>query len=321
MSEVSEPAAIALPAPVNRIAVHPDGRRVYGLTGNQSSEREVLEIDTITRAVTATVPSIAPLTSGLAISPDGRLAYTCGFAAAGCVVTVIDTATASVVATIPTPASGLPGDVAVSATGDRLYVVAGHDDGGGLLVTLDAATGTVLSTVATGFDPACVTVSPDGRRVWVFPTGDTPVVVDTATGDRTFADSVPGGDVRMVFTPDGRRAYLTDRTNGFVWSIDPVTLAGRPIVDSNGSTPDVTVTPDGRLAVAVQRSPARLFLVDTATDQLARPPIRLDATPNALAAAADGTSVHVAGTPFVSGDPAPSLRTHSLEALLGDDGA
>ncbi|MFD5428912.1 YncE family protein, partial [Streptomyces sp. NPDC127084] len=91
-------------------------------------------------------------------------------------LSVIDTATQTVVATIP--AGDGPRGVAVSPDGTRLYVANFFDDS---VSVLDTATDTIVATVPVGDDPFGVAVSPDGTRVYLSSAADAVSVVDTAT--------------------------------------------------------------------------------------------------------------------------------------------
>src|SRR5215470_13460234 len=90
-------------------------------------------------------------------------------------VSVIDTATNTVSATIPIGPSPL--GVAVSPDGSKVYVANGPD-----ISVLDTATNTVSATIPIGPSPLGVAVSPDGSKVYTTNELDSTVsVIDTAT--------------------------------------------------------------------------------------------------------------------------------------------
>ncbi len=92
-------------------------------------------------------------------------------------VSVIDTATDAVVATVTVGTS--PDGVAVSPDGSRVYVA---NLGSGTVSVIDTATDTVAGTVNVGTFPVGVAVSPDGSQVYVADdVGNTVSVIDTAT--------------------------------------------------------------------------------------------------------------------------------------------
>ncbi len=92
-------------------------------------------------------------------------------------VSVIDTATDAVVATVTVGTS--PVGVAVSPDGSRVYVANENSD---TVSVIDTATDTVAGTVNVGTFPVGVAVSPDGSQVYVADdVGNTVSVIDTAT--------------------------------------------------------------------------------------------------------------------------------------------
>ena|ERR1700730_7177537 len=93
-------------------------------------------------------------------------------------VSVIDTATNKVTATIPVGFS--PYGVAVSPDGGRVYVT---NENSTAMSVIDATTNMVITTIPVGFAPEGVAVSPDGSKVYVaIDSSPTNVsVIDTAT--------------------------------------------------------------------------------------------------------------------------------------------
>jgi YVTN family beta-propeller protein len=107
-------------------------------------------------------------------------------------VSVIDTATNSVVATV---AVGLiPRGVAVTPDGKHTYVANGGDPG--TVSVIETAGNTVVATVPVGSDPFALAVTPDGKHVYVAisnlsGTSNNVSVIDTATN--TVVATVPVG--------------------------------------------------------------------------------------------------------------------------------
>jgi serine/threonine protein kinase, bacterial len=151
-------------------------------------------------AVGAPIP-VGAQPSGLAAGPDGSRVYVAGSGSDD--VTVIDTATRVVVATVP--AGRAP--AAVAADARRVYVA---DRGAGTLTVLDAATLRAVGTVEVGNGPSGVALSPDGALLHVSYADDgAAAAVDLATlraGPRT---AVGAGPV----------AVAVSRTDGRVWVV------------------------------------------------------------------------------------------------------
>jgi len=96
-------------------------------------------------------------------------------------VSVIDTATNKVAATIALPVGSAPFGVAVSPDGKHAYVA---NDGSNNVSVIDTATipPSVVATVPVGDRPVGVAVTPDGKHVYVANQRSNNVsVIDTAT--------------------------------------------------------------------------------------------------------------------------------------------
>ena len=108
------------------------------------------------------------LPSRLALSPvaaavrgDESLVYVTNSGGSN-TVSVINTATNTVVATIPV--GSVPQLLAVSPDGTRVYV---PNQGSNTVSVINTATNTVVATIPVGSQPVGAGVSPDGARVYV----------------------------------------------------------------------------------------------------------------------------------------------------------
>ena len=117
---------------------------------------------------------------------------------------------------------------------------------------LDVTTGTIRERVKVGEEPEGVTVSPDGREVYVTCEGDNEVVaVDTTTLKVVGRMKTAARPRSIVFTKDGATAFVTDENAATVTVIDTAQAYGRVVYrhpeDAEG--PD-TAAADGRRALA-----------------------------------------------------------------------
>jgi len=116
----------------------------------------VAVIDTATNMVVASVP-VGLFPDGIAVTPDGKLAYVTNNLglAQNVSVYVIDTATNTAVATVAVGKA--PEGVAVTPDGKQAYVA---NLGDNTVSVIDTATNTVVTTVPAGNNPTSVAIVP-----------------------------------------------------------------------------------------------------------------------------------------------------------------
>jgi YVTN family beta-propeller protein len=213
-------------------------------------------------------------------------------------LSVIDTATNTLVTTLPTGAN--PVGVAVSPAGNRVYVT-NLDDG--TMSVIDALRNRVLSPVTVGPQPLGLQVSPDGRNIAVAtfgPNGNpshTISIVEGGTGLVTLV-GVGSGPSAVAYNPSGSRLYVANYVER---SISIVDTASAAVIGTLGVVPNpmgLAMNPAGsRLYVAhlTDSTGARstLSVIDTTGPSVVTT-IPLSADPQWLAVSHDGTRVYVA---------------------------
>ena len=138
-------------------------------------------------------------------------------------VSVIDTATNTVVATIPVGI--FPSGVAITPDGTRAYVANILNS----ISVIDTATNTVLVTIPSGQFPTGLAITPDGTRAYVvnqFVTnqGDNTVsVIDIMTNTIVATIPVGLGAFEVAITPDGTRTYVPHQQDSILSVIDTAT--------------------------------------------------------------------------------------------------
>jgi YVTN family beta-propeller protein len=331
-------ATIPVPRPF-RIAVASDGS--YGIV---TSLYSTSVLDLRTNVITATLP-----VKGweAALSPDGRLAYVVAAAdeLEGLGVIVIDTAAATVVATIPVGGSGR--QIVLSPDGTRAYVAT--QDG---FAVIDTATN-MLQTMTRGLPfgdyPSDIALTPDGAFAYVSVEPSRVIVIDTAS-QQVSAIVPTGQSERVVISADGTRAYV------LVWGVDEdrgvlvidtatheiinrVPVSGFDIaVDRNGAriyvatgagllvadTPsgavitrlrparptDLVVTPDGTWAYVISTGLDQVLAVDLVARRV-RAAVPVPSSPQDIALSPDGTLAYVTGRAADSSGSVSVLATGS----------
>ena len=124
-------------------------------------------------------------------------------------VSVIDTASAAVVATVPVAAG--PHGMGIAPDGGKVYV---SGDGGSTVTVIDTAGDRAVAQIEVGKSPHGVAMQPDGKFLLVGVYGDDRVVwIDTASGAVAGSVAVPKPHTLAVH-PDGRTAYVASQQPG-----------------------------------------------------------------------------------------------------------
>ena len=155
------------------VAVSRDGRTVYLAGCKQYCTTGTIELIDPTSGNVRAAIDVGPAPYRLALSPDGRFAYTTDLG--GPSLSVVDLSGAKATATVPVGAEST--GLAVSADGARVYVAAKQSR---TLTIVRGDGGAVLATVSLSGMPSDVVLSPDGQRAYVATSApDAVLVFDT----------------------------------------------------------------------------------------------------------------------------------------------
>ena len=247
-------------------------------------------------------------------------------------VTVVDTATNAVVATVAVgnqplaaavhpagtrayvtnqvPAgtvsvidTGINGVVATVTVGARPSGAAVKSPGDRLYVTnrddknvsvIDTATNTVVATIPVGNNPLGIAIDPSGTPAYVVNNGDNNVSVIDTNANQVVATIPVGNDPSHVTVgPSGRRAYVANSSNASVSVIDSGFQSVVATVPVGNIPEGVAVDPSGGRLYVANSGPNSVSVVDTASNTVvATVPVGL--TPFELAFRPDGARVFVA---------------------------
>lgn len=158
------------------------------------------------------------------------------------------------------------------ATGSTAVVV---NDTSNSVSLIDTATNTSFATVAVGQLPLGVAVTPDGALAYVVDLGTstassavTPVrlgATPSAQPSIGFSSNPPNF---IAISPDGRKAYVTDPTNGKVVPLDLTTTpAAKGAAVPAGTHPEgIAFAPGGATAYATDNGGTSITPIDVATN-------------------------------------------------------
>jgi YVTN family beta-propeller protein len=271
-------ATIALPPGSTPIAaaITPDSRKVYVTSLDAfttcGANDGVYVIDVASNTVAAGPVAVVCEPTAIAITPDGKLAYVASQLSDS--ISVIDTTTDAVSATITLPDAEGFAHLAVSPDGQRLYatVLTGNS-----ILVIDTVSNTVVDpAIDVGFNPAGIAVSPDGNLVYVTDAGASGgvAVIDAAAGSVIATIAVDNRPFAVAFAPDGLLAYVTQagiNTDGefTVSTIDTASSAvvGDPIEVGEFPT-SIAITGDGMQAYVGNERSNTVSVIDTASSSL-----------------------------------------------------
>jgi YVTN family beta-propeller protein/autotransporter-associated beta strand protein len=233
-------------------------------------------------------------------------------------VSVIDTATDTVLATIP--AGALPQSLALSPDGTRAYVnnAASND-----VSVIDTATNAVIATIPVGIFPSGVAFSPDGTQAYVTNRFSSSLsVIDTATNAVTATLNLFSIPIGVDFSPDGSRAMVINAGTDTVSVINTATTTIVTTIPVGPSPFTVTFSPDGvRAYVTIGND--TVSVIDTASNTVIAT-IPVGSTPVDVNISPDGTRAYVSNlnsnTVSVI-DTASNLVIATLGGFAGPNGA
>lgn len=172
------------------VAITPDGTKGYvtcrvgsGSIGN------VVVFNTATNTVIGSPITVGATPQGIAITPDGTLVYVANRRSGD--VSVISTATNTVIATIPLETSGPASlfGIAITPNGSKAYITTGPNTGPlGHVDIVDIPSNTVdpASPIPIGHFPQGIAITPDGLTAYALNGNDrTTSVINTTTNKVT----------------------------------------------------------------------------------------------------------------------------------------
>jgi YVTN family beta-propeller protein len=180
-------------------------------------------------------------------------------------VSVIDTGSGAVVATVPVAAG--PHGMAATADGKTVYV---SGDGSSSVSVIDAATDRVTRAIEVGKSPHGLALAPDGRTLLVGVYGEDKIgFIDTASQSVVATVAVPKPHTLSI-RPDGKLAYVASQEPGkFLLAV--VDLGTRAVVRTvplDKPPRDLEFSYDGKALYFTLAGVNAVQVLDPATDKV-----------------------------------------------------
>ena len=198
-----------------------------------------------------------------ALAAPGTKAYIANFK--DNTVSVIDTESRKVIATIPVAAG--PHGMAITRDGATVYV---SGDGSSSIDVIDTAIDKVVKTINVGKTPNGIALTPDNKLLLVTVYDENRVVfIDTATKTLAAGITVPKPHT-IAISPDGKFAYVTVQEPGH-FALARIDLPTRSVVRTLAleKTPhDGEFSYDGKVFYFTQAGVSSVQVLDPASDKV-----------------------------------------------------
>jgi YVTN family beta-propeller protein len=236
---------------------------------------------------------VNPTPGYMEVAPNGRYAYIANRDEG--IVTVFDTTSNAVTATIPIP-QGPPQFITFSPDGSVAYVtIYNADYTYNAVAFVETASNTVTATVEVGLRPFAPATSPDGGLLYVPLHNEGRVeVLDTATATEVDSYEVAENPHWIAISDDGSTGYTANHESGVVSVLD-LGDGGRVITTIPvGEAPhSISLSPDGTRVSVVNFESSTVSVIDTATNTVVAT-IPVGAKPQDITYAPDGAHFYTA---------------------------
>jgi YVTN family beta-propeller protein/autotransporter-associated beta strand protein len=218
-------------------------------------------VSVINTATNTAVGSPIPVGAGpfgIAVTPNGSAVYVANNV--GNSVSVIDTATKTVIATITAGIGTNPQGLAITPNGQFLYVA---NFASNTVSKISTASNTVVAVIATpvATEPGSLSVTPDGQFVYVTNQNAGSVTVISTSTDTLVGAPIPVGTnpFGVSATPNGQFVFVTNFGSNNVFVINtatntvttaPISVGTSPLSLGSFVGPNIIVAPGGPVSIA-----------------------------------------------------------------------
>ncbi len=165
---------------------------------------------------------------------------------------------------------------------------------GALLTVFNISTNQQVGQIDVGDTPTGVSVSPDGKNVYVTCLNDNKVyVINIATMAVIAKIDVGSGPRGVVVSPDSKKVYVANENSNYVSVIDATTKTVSPVfvgLDPYG----IAISPDGSKVYVTNSVSNTVSVINTSNNSVTT--ITGFTTPIGVAVSPDGTKIYVANS-------------------------
>ncbi|SFC28885.1 Por secretion system C-terminal sorting domain-containing protein [Flexibacter flexilis DSM 6793] len=227
--------------------------------------------------------------SDIAPMPVGSTVYAYVANIGSSTLSVINTATNMVVATIPVGSA--PGAVAVSPDGTRIYTANQSTTN---ISVVDAATRTVIASIPVSSTPSMLVVSPDGSRLYVSRLGFSGIsVINTSTNTVIANIGLTSDAFSVAVSSDGTKLYVT--TSAGVSVINTTTQSVVTSLTVGAGPYGVAFNPSSTRAYVANYGGNTVSVINASTNTVIGN-ITVGSSPNSVAVSPDGNKLYVSNT-------------------------
>ncbi len=239
-------------------------------------------------------------TKGTGISPgifsvgSSSVAYAFITDSSGSNVSVINTASNTVVSTIPV--GNTPIGVCTSPDGTKAYIVNQHDNN---IYVINTYNYSRIAVIYLSIYPYSCAMSPDGSKLYVVQYLSNVVsVINTSTNTVTNTITVGANPLGIAVSPNGSRAYVTNFSDNSISVINTTSNTVSTTFKVGASPKGVVLSPDGSKLYVANFNSNTLSVINTANNSVTRT-IATGTGPWGVAMSPDGSKVYVSN--FTSG--------------------
>ena len=264
-------------------------------------------IDTATNSAGAPIALPGTNPEGVAVTPDGSRVLvalrngTSGGNGGNGALAILDTASGTVTATLPTGAG--PVGIAISPDGRTIYLAQNTTDGSAALWLVDLPSATVTDRISVGVAnqaPFALALSPDGTQLYLVSSpglgGGSGILQIVTLASQSVGNPIAlGADpAGIALTPDGKQLYVANQDDGTV-SVVSTTSGSVTAIVPVGTTPfGLAVTPDGGQLWVANAGDGTITILDTASNSVtATIPAGSGPGPTAIGFTPDGKTAYV----------------------------